>query len=447
MADEYEATVFKHDFQRDAIMKALDIVRKFIIMNKRILVGGMGMDLALRSVDSQLYKTEKLPDYDFYSPIFHADAYTIGEQLIEAGLTGISIIRATHVSTMRVRVNYVSVADVTYIPHSIYENIPTIIHEGITICHPHYQIIDQHISLSLPFGNPPMETILGRWKKDIERYDIIYSKFPINIENDYDSNKSPMHEVEISTELIARQCLAGYAALLYWIEKAIDLGYKPSVGKNNKHHLSITRAHLTCKMPKSMQLVILSDTFITLAKEFKHDNVKYINAVLDKIPRRIDIGDNISIIDNKGRLITAIHDEPHGFYISSLQEIMAYMLTLGVLFKNDDAIYAYKQAQGILFWACDEYTKNKEREQYEVFLPIITTYGAYNWAESYIVSREDILVRFKYIAKEIGAPKDAHPDKDKPIDPALYKYDPSKSKLYQIDGREVSEFQEKILPI
>ena len=41
--DEYESIIFEHDFQKETITAALDIVKKFIIVNKRILVGGMAI--------------------------------------------------------------------------------------------------------------------------------------------------------------------------------------------------------------------------------------------------------------------------------------------------------------------------------------------------------------------------------------------------------------------
>lgn len=455
MADEYETTVFKHDFQRDDILKALDIVRKFIITNKRILVGGMGMDLSLKSVGSQLYKTDKLPDYDFYSPIFHSDAYAIGEQLVDADLNGISVIRGTHVSTMRVRVNYVSVADITYIPENVYDEIPTIEYENMTLCHPHYQMIDQHISLSMPFNNPPMETILNRWKKDIERYDILYSGFPINITSVQLKKLSKLTDITISTDLLTQQCLSGYISLLYWINHAKDNGYKESkeITKMSTHigSLNITKNKIQCKLPNNITFNILSDNFITLCKEIQKvekikDVPKYYNALLDKIPRHIKINEHISVFDNKGRLIAAHYDEKIGIYISSLQESMSYLLTLGIINKNVNALVAYKYSQDILYWASAQYSETK-KDNYLLYLPIVSTFGAYNWSESYIVAREDVLTQFKYIAKEIGAPKNAYPDKGNPIDKRLYNYDPTESKLYQIDGLEVNELYERNLPI
>ena len=148
--DDYETIVYQHDFQKDNMVKALNIVKQFIQNNKRILVGGMAIDIALRSKNSKLYPDNKFPDYDFYSPEFHIDAYKLGT-ILSKEFDGISVIIAFHVSTMKVRLNFQEVADITYIPKNIYDTIPTITHMNFIVVHPHFQMIDQHRALSLTF--------------------------------------------------------------------------------------------------------------------------------------------------------------------------------------------------------------------------------------------------------------------------------------------------------
>ncbi len=70
--------VFNRHFQKDEILRALNIVKQFILKRKRILTGGMAIDFALKNKGKALYSDTKLPDYDFYSPQFHVDAYDIG---------------------------------------------------------------------------------------------------------------------------------------------------------------------------------------------------------------------------------------------------------------------------------------------------------------------------------------------------------------------------------
>ena len=216
-ADDYETLLFEHDPQKDKILAAMELVKKYIISNKRILTGGMAIDMAMREKGKQLYKDNKIPDYDFYSPAFHVDAYTIGEMLSKK-FDDISVIQARHISTMRVRVNFVVVADITYIPQEIYDKIPTFTFKGMEIVHPFYQMIDQHLALSLPLENPPMETIMGRWKKDIERYDLLNEHYPLNYNVNVDIKSTTKYNIPLKS--LDDHCITGVAGVLFWFNIA-----------------------------------------------------------------------------------------------------------------------------------------------------------------------------------------------------------------------------------
>ena len=138
-------------------------------------------DLALKKKGSRLYYDNVLPDYDFYSSDYHNTAYDIGKILCEMGMENISVINASHSTTMRVRVHYVEIADITYIPENIYKKIPTIKNiDGILIEHPHFKMINIHRALSYPFQDSPYEVILHRYKKDITRFDLLYENYPVH---------------------------------------------------------------------------------------------------------------------------------------------------------------------------------------------------------------------------------------------------------------------------
>ena len=225
---EYDNIIIKNDKFTEDTLISLALVKKYVSENKLIIVGGMAIDFSLKLKGSKLYADDVLPDYDFYSPKHHFDAYKIAELLYKAGLRNISVINANHTSTMRVRVNYVVVADVTYMPQSIYDIIPTLEYRSLHIIHPHYQMIDQHRSLSLPYENPPWEVIIHRWKKDATRYDLLYDFYPLH-EKIFDTTKSNIQigdEIKISSALYGNQCMGGFVSLLYWNYLACKLGFK-----------------------------------------------------------------------------------------------------------------------------------------------------------------------------------------------------------------------------
>jgi hypothetical protein len=234
---DYEAIQNKHDFHRDILLSALDLVRTFIIDRKLILTGGMAIDYALRHRHTQLYTEETMPDYDFFSPDFHKDAYELGTQLVDEGYPNISVIRARHVSTMRVRINSVAVADITYIPYKIYSVLPTIPYQDMSIISPSYQMIDQHLSLSKPLSNPPNENMLDRWNKDMERHTKLYNEFkPVSL---FDQSSIKFANYHIRPRDIEGKCLGGVPALLYWIRLAKDKGYSTTYPMNISKNLDL----------------------------------------------------------------------------------------------------------------------------------------------------------------------------------------------------------------
>ena len=60
---------------------AFETVKLLIIERKRILVGGMSIDYALKKKGYLLYDDNEIPDYDFFSPEFHKDAYDLAKVL------------------------------------------------------------------------------------------------------------------------------------------------------------------------------------------------------------------------------------------------------------------------------------------------------------------------------------------------------------------------------
>jgi hypothetical protein len=441
--DEYETVVFEHDFQKKQLSEALEIVKKYILMNKRILVGGMAIDFCLRSKGSKLYPEFKLPDYDFLSPTFHIDAYTIGELISSQGISGVSVIRGMHASTMRVRVNFIAVADIGYIPQNIYDKIPTIQYQGYNVVHPKYQMIDQHRALSLPYENAPFETLINRFEKDMKRYSLLYEHFPITVDDtdDTDGKKTPTNTYKCPRELLKDNCLGGYPALCYWLAHAQTLGYK---GKDSVKPIDILDDSIAVDIPVDMCFTIITDDFEKLLKNNAMEQPhKYYNSILDKVPRRILTKNNYELIDNLASMTCARHDETLDCYIANLQTIMCYLLTLLNIEGNTTATALYIQAKDLLDWACSQYINEKDTHKFMVFLPTSETYGCCNWTLSYELAHEDMISKMTNVPATYVVPKNAYPDRGKPIKKELFDFDPSKSDIYQIDGLECKEFSKK----
>jgi hypothetical protein len=469
---EYENIIVKNDKFTEDTLIALGLVKKYVCKNKLLIVGGMAIDFALRLKGEKLYEDDILPDYDFYSPNYNTDAYHIAEKLKKAGLENISVINANHVSTMRVRVNYTVVADVTYMPKNIFDKLPFLVYRDIRIIHPHFQLIDQHRALSYPYENPPWEVITHRWEKDAARYDLLYEYYPLKskdfeVSKDVETSKNVenietiiplMKEITITSIMFKDQCISGFASLLYWEGHAKKLGYK------NKN-ISIGAMHedsggFIFQIPMdSHGISIYSNNVIQFRDELKKkesiETERCYNRFLDKLPYKFILNSSCAsyeLFDNGGYMLSAYKTDI-GIYITNLQNIMLYMLTNIILLKNIKetnrgySFYiGYITAQSIVKWAGENYTNKKPNTKYMPFLPSVEVYGTEEMSDSYINSKRQFLEKIKE-----REPVKIQPDiifndtfDHGKIPEKYYKFDFKKSPILQFDGSESNKYQKRI---
>ena len=432
----YENIIIKNDKFTEDTLIALGLVKKYIQKHKLIIVGGMAIDMALKLKGTKLYSDDVLPDYDFYSPHHHVDAYNIAEKLHTAGLSNISVINANHTSTMRVRVNYTVVADVTYIPKNIFDTIPRLIYRDLLIIHPHFQMIDQHRSLSLPFENPPWEVITHRWKKDAKRYDIIYKYYPLKLIVNKKIQLKP--EIKISSVIFKNQCLSGFVGLLYWREIAKKYKFKTSINENIGS-IEIDSVGMVVTIPEdSNGISIYSNNIKSLYNKIKNNRSitkeRMYERFLDKLPFKVILDNEWEILDNACYMLSS-HKLDNGIYVSNLQNIMLYMLTNYIILnkiKNTTRGYTfyigYLMAQELVRWAGIEYSKNPNKN-FKKFLPTVEVYGDMEISDSYLNSKRMFLEQIKELPKRQLQPKIIFPDtfvKNK-IPKSYYDFDASKS--------------------
>jgi len=178
----YESMAEKSSPIYPNIKNALAVVQDFIKSKNRVLYGGMAIDFALKkSGHKGLYGPEVIPDYDFMSPDFFQDSIELADIFHKAGFESISAINARHVNTRRVRISFIPVADISYMPHEIYKNLPTLEYEGMRFVHPDFQRMDLHRELSYPFEGSPLEVVHFRTRKGIKRFSMIDKQYPIGL--------------------------------------------------------------------------------------------------------------------------------------------------------------------------------------------------------------------------------------------------------------------------
>jgi len=428
-----ETLIFKYDFQHDIMEKVFERVVFFLKKHNRILVGGMAIDFALRLVGKKLYPDNQFPDYDFYSPEFHIDAYRLGSDL--ATMTnGVSVIGAYHISTMKVRVNFQEAADISYIPENLYSSIPTLKYRGFTIVHPHYQMIDQHRSLSTPYENPPLETILSRWRKDTKRYLLLHEVYPVKAKY----TKQKLKKITIDHSMVHKNCLSGVISLIYWATFAKKHALLPGNPPTWLTSMKISpEDDIECELPTSLNVTLLSDFPSDVIGK---SAVKY-NPILDKVAERY-IFNGYEIINNHGQMRSAQRYNRYevSFHISNLQEVMCYTLTMGILYNNSLMLYCYTIARNIYLNAVKAYNTARESKRKNLLYQLLPTqkiYGRYNYYDAVKVAKNKTDVKLRRGHEKYPTPKNAYPTQEAPdILAEYYEFDIKSNPLYNIDGEQ-----------
>ena len=167
----------------DLVREVLGTVRDFLAANERVVYGGMAIDTAFRAADAPpLYAADVLPDYDAYSPDHANDAYALAEILSRAYPDNVfKVGPALHIQTMRIWTDFHDqpVADLSFIPASVYAKVPTITRDGLKFVHPFWQFIDMHLAFGNPFGRFPLDNVFCRWAKDLPRYAQLRGLYPV----------------------------------------------------------------------------------------------------------------------------------------------------------------------------------------------------------------------------------------------------------------------------
>ena len=157
--------------------KAINIVHKFIKERKRILYGGLAIDVALKKHGQAIYDPKyTFPDYDFYSPSHIEDSIIICNKLYDAGFQYTRRVPALSEGTVKIQIDFtVFVADITYMDPHEYKNLSTNTVNGLRYVTPDYIKINSYLSISHAKN-------CFRWKKDCERLTLLNKYYPIKLE-------------------------------------------------------------------------------------------------------------------------------------------------------------------------------------------------------------------------------------------------------------------------
>ncbi len=225
MFSSEDELIFKYLNVKEELFFVLNIVKKYIIENKLIVTGGFALDLSLRSKNSFIYDKFTIPDYDVLSDqhLYHCN--TLGALLCNLNRFDVDIINAIHNTTMRIKVFGYTVFDCTYIPSDIINKLPLYNYNNFVLIHPHFQMIDQYLSLSYLFNiTGPNYNYNARLKKDYDRNKLIKKYFPQDLLSDLTTNETNLNDIT------SNKFITITIPLLY----LYDGNYKYDIYKNDK---------------------------------------------------------------------------------------------------------------------------------------------------------------------------------------------------------------------
>ncbi len=157
------------------IIKAIEVVERFLRKKERVCYGGQAIN-SLLPPKSRFYDPEyNIPDYDFFSPTPSSDVDELMEMMLKEGFTEVNKKVGMHEGTMKVYVNYIPVADISimnpYLFNIIHKRAVKV--DGICYTDPDFLRMMMYLELSRPRGQ------VERWKKVYERLLLLNKAYPI----------------------------------------------------------------------------------------------------------------------------------------------------------------------------------------------------------------------------------------------------------------------------
>ena len=185
--DECELTILRHAVDETTMIKGQEIVKNddvqkmililenFLIKKKFICYGGTAINNILPKSD-QFYNREiEIPDYDFFSKNALEAAKELADNYYNEGFTDVEAKSGVHNGTYKVYVNFIPIADITYMNPEMYDNLEkdAIKIMGIHYCHPNYLRMSMYLELSRPAGD------VSRWEKVLKRLTLLNKHYPL----------------------------------------------------------------------------------------------------------------------------------------------------------------------------------------------------------------------------------------------------------------------------
>jgi hypothetical protein len=177
--DKIDKKIGKSKLSDPNVAKIISIVEAFLKKKKLVCYGGTAINNILPTEDQFYDKTIELPDYDFFSPKPLEHARELADIYFKEGFEEVEAKSGVHAGTFKVFVNYIPVADITYIVPELYKKVKStaVKVDGILYSPPNYLRMLMFLELSRPNGD------VSRWEKVLKRITVLNKNYPLKVNN------------------------------------------------------------------------------------------------------------------------------------------------------------------------------------------------------------------------------------------------------------------------
>jgi len=157
------------------VKKIISILEDFLKKKRLVCYGGTAINNILPLEDQFYDKNVEIPDYDFYSPRALDDAKELADIYYKEGFQEVEAKAGVHHGTYKVYVNFIPVADITYLEKPLFNRVQkeSIRVYGILYCPPNFLRMNMYLELSRPAGD------ISRWEKVLKRLILLNKNYPL----------------------------------------------------------------------------------------------------------------------------------------------------------------------------------------------------------------------------------------------------------------------------
>lgn len=219
---EIEASQGEKLMSNPTIQEIISIVEQFLISKKLICYGGTAINNVLPEKDQFYDLKREIPDYDFFSPNSLDDAKELADIFYKKGFNDVEAKSGMHTGTYKVFVNFIGVADITFIEPELFKSLmrEAVERNGILYAPINFLRMSMYLELSRPDGD------VSRWEKVYKRLLLFNKNFPLKGENCLkkakDAIAAPSKKEEEIFEIVRDEAISeklvffgGYACALF----------------------------------------------------------------------------------------------------------------------------------------------------------------------------------------------------------------------------------------